>query len=188
MATSPFRRRLINAARVALALLVTACGVATIDDVVTDSAAITDDRLVGEWYEVGGKDRLLIKRGSAREYAVTLFSDDTGHLRARLGRLGPTPVVDVYEETGDSQSHVAFGIPVHLPFGIDVHADSFALNALLSDSVQAIVARGQTRVPISKLKDFLILHGDPEGMRNALGQLFQQQRAMDEKTWYRRAR
>lgn len=66
-------------------VLLTACNdVVTIDEVITESAAVVDDRLIGDWLESDGTDRARIVRGQNKDYAVTYMDkEDTVKIRAR---------------------------------------------------------------------------------------------------------
>src|SRR5215203_2378537 len=87
--------------------LLTACNdVVTIDDMITASAATRDDRLIGDWLEIGGTDRVRVTRATTNDYLVLYMgTEDTMTFRARLGRLGSTLVMDVVPDSTEWEAN-----------------------------------------------------------------------------------
>lgn len=165
--------------------LLTACNdVVTIDDVITESTATRDDRILGDWVEVGGTDRARVARGAANDYQVVYSgSEDTMTFRVRLGRLGPMQVIDVYPDEKTWSERDEAGIPGHRVYAIEITADSVAIRGLRSDSVLPRLPKGQH---FSKANGDLILHGDPSGVRAVMTRLFQQPAVLEKQSWYRK--
>jgi hypothetical protein len=171
-------------------LFATACtSVYTIDDVITESAAITDDRLLGEWREVDGSDRARVSRGTGRDYQVAYMdSEDSVQFRVRLGRLGSTVALDAYPDLAQWNARKESGVPRHLVYTIEFRGDSLGLRGIKGDSVKKVLGTGRLRVPYSQVNGELLLHGDPAGVRAALAEIVEQGRLMEDIVWYRRLR
>src|ERR1043165_2334577 len=171
-----------------VALGATACmSVVTIDDVVPESAAITDDRFVGEWVQTDGDSRARVVGAVDKHYAVTYIDkSDTVQFDMRLGRVGSTTVLDVFPDMAQWKAHDQQGIPTHLVFGLAIYADSLVLRDLDADSVKTLLAARKGRVPYSIIGDNLVLHGDPAGVRSALAELFDRYRFARPPPVYRR--
>ena len=182
-------RQLIGALLAAAPLVAAGCtSVYTIDDVVTESAAVRDDRLLGEWRKVDGEDRARVRRGPGNDYLV-VYDDgkDTAAFRVRVGRLGETSVLDAYPDVPDWVPGNSGGVPSHVPFVIEFSGDSVSLRGIRSDSVRKLFRRGDLRVPHSEVGGGdLLLHGDPAGMRSALATIVRQPRMLESAVWYRR--
>jgi len=170
-------------------LAATACtSVFTIDEMVSESAAITDDRLIGEWKGTEAVDRASIMRGPGKDYSVRYWdSDDTGSMRMRLGRLGPHLVIDVAPDPVEWKERDQGGIPTHMIFAVELRGDSLGLRNLNGDSVKKLLTTKALRVPYSTFNGGdIVLHGDPSGVKTALIQLFQNSKVQDDVAWYRR--
>ena len=93
----------LPAASLLCCLLVTGC-VLSIDAVVPASDATFDPRLLGEWQGESGREHAVIARDSGGAYAIA-YTDDKGkrgNFTARLGRLGPKLVLDVWPAPDDA--------------------------------------------------------------------------------------
>jgi len=162
--------------------------VATVDDVITESNAVVDDRFLGDWVNKDG-DRAHVKRGQGKDYVVAYVDkDDSVQMRARLGRLEVTLVVDVYPEMASYGPRNKDGIPMHSVYAIDLYGDSVAIRGLDGDSVLKRLASGKIRTPYSKIEEMVLLHGDPAGVRSAVSQLVRQSALLHERSVYRRVR
>ena len=184
-------QRSIRIALGTVTLLSTACtAVYTIDDVVTESAAITDDRLIGEWHEIEGKDVAYIARGEGKNYAVRyLDSEDTARFTVRLGRLGSVMVVDAYPDAGEWAARKELGIPQHIVLTVEFNGDSLGLRAMKGDSIAKAIDAGVLRVPYSKVTGGdLLLHGDQSNMRMAVAQIVRTPRLLEDIAWFRLSR
>jgi hypothetical protein len=171
---------------VSVTLLAACNDVVTIDDVITESAATRDDRILGDWVEIGGTDRARVTRGAANDYLVLYAgSEDTMAFRGRLGRLGSMQVIDVFPDEKMWSERDEAGIPAHRVYAIEITADSIAIRGLRSDSVLPRLPNSQ---PYSKANGDLVLHGDASGVRAVMARLFQQPAVMEKQSWYRRQR
>jgi hypothetical protein len=171
-------------------LLVAACSnVFTVDAVVTEQSAITDDRLVATWREIDGENVLRITRGPGSHY--TVFSNDgsdSSQLRARFGRVGSSLIADVYPDTTQKYMRSDFGVPVHAIFMIESKGDSLGIHNFDADSVLKVLAAEKVRVNYTRIQGDVLLHGDPAGVRNAINGLIAQRFPIAPATWYRRVR
>src|SRR5689334_22571583 len=124
---------------VASTLLATACSnVMTVDDVVTESAAISDYRLIADWYQVDGVERAHISRGASNDYAVSYVDkENSAQLRGRLGRMGKMIVMDLFPDMKQWSARGETGIPFHVTVAIEDFGDSVAAYGLDGDSVLA---------------------------------------------------
>src|SRR5512143_942237 len=93
----------LPAASLLCCLLTTGC-VLSIDAVVPASDATFDPRLLGEWQGESDGERAVIARDSGGAYAIE-YTDEKGKrgsFRARLGRLGPRLVLDIWPAHDDA--------------------------------------------------------------------------------------
>jgi hypothetical protein len=180
----------------AMCLVAAACtSVFTVDDVITESTAIADDRLLGDWVMIDGKDRVHVARAKGNDYAVSYVdNEDSALFRVRLGRLGATLALDAYPDPTFWKARDESGIPTHLVFALEFSGDSIGIRGLKGDSVSKLLGRGELRVPYSRVFESnfgggdLLLHGNPVDVRAALGKVFQLPHALEQAVWYRRAR
>jgi hypothetical protein len=161
----------------------------TIDDVVTETAAIRDDRLLGEWKETGGSDRARVVRGQRNDYSVSFIDkEDSVQFRARLGRLGSTLVLDAFPDSALWNARKESGVPTHTVLAVEFRGDSIGLRGLKGDSVKTLLASGRLRVPYTQNFGDVVLHGDPVAVRAAMADIFQRRLFVEEVVWYRRSR
>ena len=172
----------------AVILLGAGCtSVFTVDDVVSESAAIRNDQVIGDWREADGDEQAHVAHGMNNDYIVSyLDGSDSVQLRARLGRLGQTMVVDFFPDLALWRQRNENGFPTHSVFSIEIRGDSIGLRGLNADSVQALLPTASFRVPFTIADGDLLLHGDPAGVRAALRGLFQQRRVLEKAVWYKR--
>jgi hypothetical protein len=174
----------------ATCLLSAGCSsVFTIDDVVTESATIRDDRLLGEWKETDGVDRARVVRGQRNDYSVSYIDkEDSVQFRVRLGWLGSTLVLDAFPDTALWNARKEPGVPEHIVLAVEFRGDSMGLRGMNGDSVKALLANGRLRIPYTSNFGDVVLHGDPVAMRAAMADLFQRRLLMEQVVWYRRNR
>ena len=175
----------------ACVLTATACStVFTVDEIVTESASMVDDRFIGEWAEIGGDDRASVVRGSGRDYAVTYLDGfDTSMFRVRIGRLGPSVVLDVFPDSVQWKETKQAGFPMHMAFAVIFDGDSMGVSGLTGDSVKKQLTSGRLRIPYTLVNGGdVLLHGDASVVRSTLASLFQQRAVVDEVAWFRRDR
>ena len=188
----PARHALERASRMLLAISTLCLGactsVLTIDDVIPEEVAMSDDRLIGRWREEGGVDRAVVSRGEGRTYVID-YSDkeDTARLNGRIGRLGPVMVLDAYPDAKEWAARKESGLPTHLVFAIEFRGDSLGLRGIRGDSVRMMIDAGRLQVPYSvvPIRD-VVLHGDRARMRAAMAEVFGIPRFLEDVVWYRR--
>jgi hypothetical protein len=161
--------------------------VVTVDAVITESGAIADDRILGDWRAVGGDEYAHVVRGQGKDYRVTYRNkEDTVEAWVRLGKIGAVLAIDVYP--GRDSWKAMDGLPTHSVYAIDLYGDSIAVRGFNIDSVLTRLATGQIRVPYSTVEDNVVLHGEPTGMRAAMAQLIGQSALLNDRAVYRRER
>jgi hypothetical protein len=174
---------------VGLSALLGGC-VLSVDEVIPESGATFDPRLLGAWQEVDGSDRAVVSRIGEKGYAIEYsFDGRVGNYQARLGRLGERLVLDVWPAPGEAELPSAYAgmlVGGHLLLAVDVEPDQVQLAALEPDAFAAALRAGIVRLPNTRIGDRLILHGMTEELRAALGPYMNRAGTMHEPDTWRR--
>jgi hypothetical protein len=161
----------LPSALLACSLALTGC-VLSIDAVVPESSAAFDPRLLGAWEEVGGSDRAVVTRDSGGSYTIA-YTDDKGtaQLRARLGRLGPRLVLDVWPAKQEDQSEgpaTDLMVPGHVLLALELAGDSAVVAALDPDTLLAAARSRALRLASTEAGNQLVLLGRTDELRSGL--------------------
>jgi hypothetical protein len=166
---------------VALACAVTVVGcVLTVDAVVPPGESAFDPALLGVW-EGGWEDdsasaRAVILTEDEQTYFIDYTAEDgerTGSFEARLGRLGDRVVLEVWPAEDDGASPVQddLAVPGHLLFFLDNTGDAIRVSVLEPDSVALALEQGALGLPSRTLEGRIVLLGESDALRAALGPL-----------------
>jgi hypothetical protein len=183
----------------AFLVLLTGCAL-SVNPVITESNAIVDDRLIGNWKEISGSDQASIKRGPANSYEIEYTSDGkTGRFRGRMGSLGGRLILDVWPEPriGDlSDPYSDLLITGHLQLFLEITDNEIAVATLDPDSLLSALQSGQVRLPYKHSKEVidnkeneeLILTGTTEDLLKNLGPYIKRPSALPERNDWMHAR
>lgn len=178
-----------SSALVAGSIVLTGC-VVSVDAVIPDSAATFDSRLLGAWEEVGGSDRAVVTRDSGGSYTIAYTGDmGTAQLSARLGRLGPRLVLDVWPAKPENRSEgpaTDLMIPGHVLLALEIAGDSVVVAALDADTLLAALRSRALRLASTEAVNQLVLLGRTDDLRAGLTPYVSRQHAWDEPGVYRR--
>ena len=182
----PIRRLLLL---LALAAGASGCVVST-EAVVAEGDATFDERLLGAWAEVGGKDTAVLSRGAGSEYSIAYTTEDgTGRFGARLGRLGDRVVLDAWPAPKERElpgSYAATLVAAHVVVAVDVAGDSLRVALLEADSLRKALEAGRIRLPWTIERNRLVLRGTTAELRAVLGPWVARPEVFDKAGTFRR--
>jgi len=165
--------------------------VVSVDPVVPESEATFDPRLLGNWVEVSGSDRVAISRAAGRDYAIEYSNSDgeVSRFGARLGPLGESMVLDVWpapRETDLAESYRGLLLEGHGLFTLDIGADEIRWAVFEPDSMLAALHTGELGLAHLGSRDRLILQGTTEQLRSVLGPYLARSGALGKPSVWRR--
>lgn len=164
----------------ALSLLLTGC-VITVYPVITESDAIFDARLPGNWKEIDGSDQLTISRSTGNSYEIEYTSEgETGRFGARLGYLGEHMVLDVWPKPRKDEvpdPYTTLLLAGHLQVFLEVSDNEISAALIEPDALLSALQSGKVRLPYRHSTEVtantddegLILSGTTEELRKRLG-------------------
>jgi hypothetical protein len=167
----------------AFSILLIGCAL-SINPVITESDAIFDARLLGNWKDISSSDQASISPGTANSYEIEYTSDGkTGRFEARLGHLGEHLILDVWPKlhSGDlSDPYVDMLIAGHLQLFLEVSDNEIEVATIDPDSLLSALQSGKVKLPYKHSTDVientdkeeLILTGTTEELRENLGPFF----------------
>lgn len=185
----PFRRA---APVAALAWCVATGCVLSVDAVIPPGGGRVEERLLGDWRESDGSDRVTITRTGNDAYAVA-YTDAQGavaHFAGRLDSLGGRLVLEVApvpERSGMSDAYAATTLAGHLLFAVTMGSDEIALAPIDPDSLLADLRAGAVPLTFSVHGDQLVLHGTTAELRPALASWIARRPVPGDATVWRRA-
>ena len=171
------------------ALAASGCVVST-EAVVAEADATFDERLLGAWAEVRGKDTAVVSRGPGTSYSISYTTDDgTGRFAARLGRLGDRVVLDAWPTPKDRElpgPYVTTLVAAHVVVVMDVGADSLRIALPKADSLRKALEAGRVRLPWTVERNRLVLRGTTAELRAVLAPWIARPGVLDTGSIYRR--
>lgn len=161
--------------------------VLTIGDIIPAADARFDERLLGDWQEVDGADRVTLTR-DAQGYRIEYFEGDgnVSEFYARLGRIGDRSILDVTPAADASDQTPALFLPAHLLIALDISRDSVGIAALESDTLRRRLTSGGLKLPHVLRDGNVILTDDSSRLRAALTRYMLQPGVWTEPTAWRR--
>ena len=173
-----------------LILLMSGCPL-SIEPVVRESDATFDQRLLGTWAEVASSERAVISRAAENKYAIEYTSNGkVGRFEARLGRLGDRLLLDVWpvpEETDLPAPYAGLLVSGHLLLTLEIDAQEIRTSIINPSSLLTALSAGTVRLPHTRSRDRLLLHGTTEELRSTLGAFLARSGALAEPSIWRRA-
>ena len=172
-------------------LALSAC-VVSVNPVVAPPDATFDERLLGTWQEVGGTDRAVVSRGTARSYALAYtIKGETLRLEGRLGRLGDRTVLDVWpvpREHDLATEYAGLFLPAHLAVILALDERELAISLFQPDSLHASLLASRVRpAPAPALVERrLVLDGSTSEVRAILAESLVRRGALEKAATYRR--
>ena len=174
----------------AFSILLIGCAL-SINPVITESDAIFDARLLGNWKDISSSDQASISRGTANSYEIEYTSDGkTGRFEARLGHLGEHLILDVWPKLhiGDlSDPYADMLIAGHLQLFLEVSDNEIAVATINPDSLLSALQSGKVKLPYEHSTEF-ILTGTTEELRENLGPYFANPTVLAKREEWRHAR
>ncbi|MBE3143351.1 MAG: DUF4185 domain-containing protein [Planctomycetes bacterium] len=174
----------------AFSILLIGCAL-SINPVITESDAIFDARLLGNWKDISSSDQASISRGTANSYEIEYTSDGkTGRFEARLGHLGEHLILDVWPKLhiGDlSDPYADMLIAGHLQLFLEVSDNEIAVATIDPDSLLSSLQSGKVKLPYEHSTEF-ILSGTTEELRENLGPYFANPTVLPKREEWRHAR
>jgi len=154
----------------AVCLVPMAC-VLTTEAVITDSHAMFDPRLLGQWEVPADSERVEVSRGEGNSYRITFTEakGETAQYSARLGRIGDRLMLEV--QPADPTAQLPAGelfVPQHLLLGIEIGETEVRIALLEVDSIRAAVKSGRLRGAHEVSGNRLVLSGTTNELRTQL--------------------
>ena len=147
--------------------------VLSIDEIVPESDALFDQRLLGTWKESGGRDRAVVSRGEGNAYRIEYTTEGkAGRFDARLGRLGERLVLDLWPAPQDGELPRPYGYTLvagHSLAVLDVSDGEIRVSWLDPDVLQSALRDGSVRLAYGRLDDRVILRAGTPELRSQLG-------------------
>ena len=154
----------------AAALFAQGCLVVSMHPLYTEEDVVFDEALIGTWGDAGGdKEVWTFEPAEGNAYRMTVDEEgkEPGHFEAHLVKLGEYLFLDLYPEEPESvneffTSHV---IPAHSIWRARLTSDTLGLAPLDFDWITQEIEEGRLDVEHEKLKDFLVLTGEPHDLQ-----------------------
>lgn len=186
----PCRALLRGVGMACLVVVLSAC-VLSVEPVVPESAATFDARLLGAWQADDASDRAVVSRAAGNTYAIEYTSNHhVGRFEGRLGQLGARVVLDVWPVPRDGEIARPYDdvlLPVHFLLVLDIGADEVRTRTLDHAALLATLDAGQVGLAHGETRSKLVLHGNTEPLRAALGPYLEHPGALAEPALWRRA-
>lgn len=172
----------------------------SINPVISESDAIFDSRLLGNWKDISSSDQASISRSTANRYEIEYISDGkTGRFEARLGYLGGHLILDVWPKprTGDlPDPYASMLIRGHLQLFLEISDSEIAVAAIDYDYLLSSLQSAEVRLPYkystevidNKDNEEFILTGTTEELRENLGPYFANPKVLTKPEKWRHAR
>jgi hypothetical protein len=176
------------------AMLLAGC-VLSVEPAIPESEAIYDARLTGSWEMIDGSDRATII-GDGAEYSVE-YTEGPGPMGAeeatrtfggRLGLLGERMFLELWPVHNDETAHGGMLLPAYLLFQIEIGEEEIAVASIETHAMSAALERGELHLAYSGGTDdapFLLRASSGE-LRSALGSYLQTPGALAEAGRWRR--
>lgn len=164
----------------AFLMLLTGCTI-TVYPVITESEAIFDARLPGNWKEIDGSDQMTVSRSTGNSYEIEYTSEGkTGRFAARLGYLGDHMVLDVWPKPrqGDvPDPYAPLMLAGHLQLFPEFSDNEISLAIINPDALLSALQSGKVRLPYRHSTEVtantddegLVLTGTTDELRKSLG-------------------
>jgi hypothetical protein len=176
---------------IALATLLSACGVASISPIVSERASMRDARLLGAWTDKKGEESAVIAHDSAGAYVIT-YKDDQGKVArfgARLGTIAGHRVLDVWPadvKTAVGEMYKDLVLPLHTALIVDSIGAIVRFSFVRQDSLEALVKRSPRSVAHLESDGRMLLTGETEDVTRFLASLLTRPGMLDDPNVWRR--
>lgn len=166
--------------------------VVSVNPLVSESDAMLDSRLLGNWEQESGSNRAVVSSGENNTYVIEYTSDrKTGRFEARLGKLGENLVLDVWPAPTESDQKwpdVGLLITGHLLLAVELDSDEVRSAQLDPDSMLAALRGNDVHLAHTESENQLVLHGPTEELRPALAAQMSLSDSMSDPVIWRRAK
>ena len=154
----------------AAALLAQGCLVVSIHPLYTENDVVFDESLIGQWSDVSSDgDSWVFEQAEGKAYRMTVNEEgkQPGQFEAHLVKLGEYLFLDLYPEEPDgiNEFFISHVIPAHSIWRATITADSLSLASLDYDWLTREIKAGRLDVEHEKLKDLLVLTGEPRDLQ-----------------------
>jgi hypothetical protein len=180
-----------HTARLLLATVLCGCGVGSVNPVVPDADAISDNRIIGTWQDERRKETATISVQADKKYRVVYTDEDgkVGRFIGMLGNVGAFQVLDLQPEepvpaASDAQRSLllrAHGVVVIASTG-----NVLKSRLLLKDSLVAHLNRPPTHTAHLTIANSVLLTASSTEVRRWLADILSRPGVLDEAGVWRR--